>query len=231
MPPRSAKPSLLTVLSSVSPNPTIHRCLLRLLREVKRHFDHPDIDASHDFHHVLRVLKLSHSLSRHGLYDKLTVTLGALMHDVGDRKYSFHHHHRRGNPVANLLRRCRFPEEIVITISDLVAAVSYSHERTHPRRVRETIRRIPETAVVQDADRLDALGAVGLGRAFTYAAAAASSSPSKGRKDLNAAVYHCYEKLFRLQGMMKTHAGRREAGRRMRIMRQFVREWMREISF
>jgi len=103
----------------------------------------------------------------------------------------------------------------------LVAGVSYSSEVKNPQHVKDLIEMIPELAVVQDADRLDAIGAIGIGRCFTFGGA-------KGSRSLTDAIQHFDEKLLKLEGMMKTEAGRAMAEQRSNRIRDFMAWWQEE---
>ncbi|KAL6880828.1 hypothetical protein J3F83DRAFT_719979 [Trichoderma novae-zelandiae] len=110
-------------------------------------------------------------------------------------------------------------EELADRIQTICLGVSYTGEMKDPARVRDLIEEHPELAVVQDADRLDAIGAVGIGRAFTFGGA-------KGRA-LGDSIAHFDEKLLRLEGYMKTDVGRemaRERTERMRLMQEWWRQ-------
>jgi len=110
------------------------------------------------------------------------------------------------------------------TCDDIVAmtgAVSYSVEKRDPEATRAIIERIPETAIVQDADRLDAIGAIGIARCFTY-------NGAKGAAGLDTAIAHFEDKLLRLESMMKTQSGRRMAAQRSSRVRQFMVWWQQE---
>lgn len=91
----------------------------------------------------------------------------------------------------------------------IVEHVSYSHELKNPQAVQEAIITHPELAVVQDADRLDAIGAIGIGRVFTYGAAKA---PERG---IHGSVQHFVDKLENLEGLMKVKRLRRHFMRRL----------------
>ena len=130
-------------------------------------------DASHDFHHIERVLALAKHIHAkeaarnqdEGALDTNLIHLGALMHDVGDRKYI-----KPGENVTTLVKDTLLAlgasEQTATAVQDIVSHVSYSTETKDPEGVRAAIARRPELAIVQDADRLDCIGAVGIGRCW-----------------------------------------------------------------
>ncbi|KAH9883111.1 hypothetical protein J1614_000481 [Plenodomus biglobosus] len=187
-------------------------------------------DASHDYAHILRVLSNTHLIHQSELqahpetiYNTPALYLSALLHDVGDHKYAHPDRPETSpNPIATLLIHHGAAPDLAQKVQDIVTCVSYSHELRNPDLVREVLRKHPELAIVQDADRLDALGAVGIGRCFSFGAA---KFPEQG---MERAVGHFSEKLYRVERMMKTGLGREMAGRRTEVLRGFEREWGRE---
>lgn len=130
-------------------------------------------------------------------------------------------HHPPHPTTETHLLSLGWPPHIAIPVSIIATSISYTTETLHPQIHLSALRRFPELAVVQDADRLDALGAVGIGRAFAYGGA-------RGR-GLSETVAHFEDKLARLEGMMKTGEGRRLArarGERVGVFRGWVREEM-----
>lgn len=116
------------------------------------------------------------------------------------------------------------PDALAAKVQAVVGAVSYSSELKDPAKVGRVMGRCPELAVVQDADRLDALGAVGIGRAFTYGGAVGGKGRGRG---MGETIDHFTEKLERLEGMMKTEVGRgmaRERTERLKIFRGWWEE-------
>ncbi|KAI1433264.1 hydrolase [Xylaria sp. CBS 124048] len=173
-------------------------------------------DASHDFNHIRRVVHLARHIqaSTPGT-SRDVVILAALLHDVGDKKYL-----KPGEDGARLvhdvLTSLGAPAGLASKVQAICHGVSYSSEVKDPARVVELIKEYPELAVVQDADRLDAIGAVGIGRTFTYGGA-------KGRP-MEQTMAHFEEKLLRLEGLIKTDAGRQLAKQRtdrLRLMQQW----------
>lgn len=203
---------------------------------VKEYMSH--YDASHDYKHIERVLGIARVIlreerarasssstsspheqtpARHARvqYDEALVTLGALLHDVGDKKYL-----QPGQDATTLVRDVLLdrgaPADVADKVQDLVLHVSFSTEKKDPQKIRDKIAAVPELAIVQDADRLDAIGAVGIARCFTFGGA-------KGRQNgLDESVEHFVEKLELLEGMMKTETGRdlaRERTERLKVFR------------
>ena len=111
--------------------------------------------------------------------------------------------------------------ELAETVQAVVSAVSYSTETKNPSLIQRTQVAHPELAIVQDADRLDAIGAVGIGRTFTYGGA-------KGSREMDETIGHFTEKLEKLEGMMKTDEGRRMAVERTKRLRMFRGWWEEE---
>lgn len=200
---------------------------------VKQYFQDPKFDASHDFNHVLRVTAIAIKIleqeqrrtQRQDLtpYDPQTVILGALLHDIDDRKYRVN-----GSQDCPLVQqelvRLGLDASQAAKIQILVDGVSYSSEKKNPQRVRDLLITVPELAIVQDADRLDATGAVGVGRCFAYGAA-------KTNRDLANTMEHFDDKLFKLEGMMKTETGRQLGREYTARLRQFQSWWQEEIDF
>jgi uncharacterized protein len=191
---------------------------------VEDFFTNPKFDASHDFRHVKRVVNTAISIcdtetaTNAAPLDLYTVILGALLHDVEDKKYA-----QSKDAIHNALLEVGMPEDEALKLQDLVEGVSYSTEKKDPAKVETTIAEIPELAVVQDADRLDAIGAIGVARCFAFGGA-------KGARSLEDSIEHFHEKLFLLEGMMKTDTGRRMAAERSRRLREFVGWWNGEIK-
>lgn len=200
---------------------------------VRKYFDNPKFDASHDFNHVLRVTAIAIKIldreqqrqRREGKpdYNTLTVILGALLHDVDDRKYRVNG--GENVPIAQQeLVRLGLESAKANRIQLLVDGVSYSSEKKNPQRVRDLLITVPELAIVQDADRLDAIGAIGVGRCFAYGAA-------KTTRDLDSTMDHFDDKLVKLEGMMKTETGRQLGAKCTARLKQFQSWWQEETEF
>ncbi len=183
-------------------------------------------DASHSYDHIQRVVALARRIYAESpaepALDPKVILLGALLHDVGDRKY-LKPCEDATTMVAKILVEHGAPEDLAEKVQAICLGVSYSTESKNPERVRELIKVHPELAVVQDADRIDAIGAVGLGRMFTYGGA-------KTGRSLADSMEHVDEKLLRLEGMTKTEAGRKIAKERTERLLLFKQWWKEETS-
>ncbi|MCJ1404616.1 hypothetical protein MMC11_007842 [Xylographa trunciseda] len=222
--------------SPTGPSPEPATSLIARVKEfVKNYMSQPQYDASHDYNHILRVLALAqHILSIEQAtnpsvsYDPTIVTLAALMHDVGDHKYLPTIISGGGSDDPNTLVKTTLinlgaPLFQARYVQSIVKSVSYSHEIRDPAHVRGVLLQHPELAIVQDADRLDALGAVGIGRTFTYTGA-------KGKRTddgMQETIRHFEDKLERLTEMMKTGEGKRLAKERTQRLKVF-KEWWEE---
>lgn len=185
-------------------------------------------DASHDFSHIARVLSLAKTIeaSERQLHpewnlDTELITLAALLHDVGDKKY-LSPGESSEQTVHDFLVRTGAAEELARKVQKVVTNVSYSSEMKNPEMVKLLIAEMPELAVVQDADRLDALGAIGIGRCFTFGATRESG------RGMEESIDHFEEKLEKLGGMMKTSSGMKLAEQKTQRLLLFKAWWREE---
>lgn len=185
-------------------------------------------DASHNYQHVQRVVELAktiESLERDAdpavRYRSDIIVLASLLHDVGDKKYLLDGEDGE-KMVENLLLNLHADRALASEVQAIVNHCSYSNEIRDPDKVQRFITEHLELAIVQDADRLDALGAIGIARSFAYNAVKKSS--------LDAAIAHFPEKLEMLEGMMKTRAGRKMAVVRSHRLREFRSWWEDEVT-
>lgn len=167
--------------------------------------------GGHDLDHTLRVLKNTMEIAAEEPdCDSRLAALAALLHDADDHK--LFKTENNANARAFLRENSVSPADTERIIA-AVNAVSFSQNRGHR----------PETAegrVVQDADRLDAMGAVGIARTFAYGG-------ERGRP-MEESIQHFYDKLLLLHGMMNTEAARKLAEKRHAFLETFLREYLDE---
>lgn len=201
-------------------------------------------DSSHDFHHIQRVRHLAKFIAiTEGLTqdDQLIVELGALLHDLKDWKYCADEI-AGADAARKFLSQENVPVEIIDQICHIIANIGFSKEVGTQNTPRDDDRQtITPFEVVQDADRLDALGAIGIARCLTYGGAKNNIlyDPNISvREHLNEKEYkngksttinHFPEKLFKLTDLMKTPTGKQIANHRHQLMvdyyQQFLKEW------
>jgi uncharacterized protein len=189
-------------------------------------------DSGHGWSHIERVVRLAlHIRDCEGRGDRLTVELGALLHDVGDHKFAAHD---GPEEIRRLLGNLGVSSGVIAEVVRINENISFSKsKRADPSSV--------EMQIVQDADRLDAMGAIGIARAFNYGGfkgndiydhrVRITDPPLLTRTSSNSVstVHHFYDKLLLLRDLMNTPTGRRLADERHNYMvhylDQFFREW------
>lgn len=186
-------------------------------------------DPSHDYRHVQRVFKLAkiienreHNSDPTVRYRSDIIALASVLHDVGDKKYMVENEDGE-TMVERLLLSLEADAALASEVQAIVNHVSYSNEIRDPGKVQRFLYQHPELAIVQDADRLDALGAFGIARCIAYNAVK--------KKNLDTAVVHFSEKLEKLEGMMKTRTGRQMAAVRSQRLKEFRGWWEKEEEF
>ena len=177
-------------------------------------------DASgHDFDHTLRVFHTATRLAEEEGADLQTVQLAALLHDVDDRKLSPETCEGKLRAVK-FLQENHIPQEKIREIVDIISRISFSAKLAPPESI--------EGKCVQDADRLDAIGAIGIARTFAFGGSRGRRMHDPEGKDQNASIQHFYDKLLLLKEGMHTPTGRRLAEERDRFMRQFLEQFYAE---
>lgn len=192
--------------------------------------------SGHDWWHVWRVQRLALAIGREegAGADLFVVELAALLHDVGDWKFRGGDEGAGGREAASWLRGLGVEEALVGRVAEVVGEVSYKGAGV------ATPAGSAEAAAVQDADRLDALGAIGVARAFAFGGARGRALHDPALPPVlhgSAAGYkgaagptlnHFWEKLLQLEGRMQTATGRRLAGERHRFVEEFVARFLAE---
>lgn len=189
--------------------------------------------SGHDFYHTVRVYKLATQIAEHEKADVKTVQLAALLHDVDDIKLSPDTYSEKKNAVS-FMTAGNVDRKTIEAVCKIIDSVSFVGTDSV---IPETI----EGKCVQDADRLDAMGAIGIARTFAYGGSKGRAiydpeiKPKTGmnkeeyRKNENStSINHFYEKLLLLESMMNTSEGRRLAKRRIAVMQEFLDEFIAE---
>ena len=208
-------------------DPTIVNDAVEFVRNIFK-----DDYSGHDYFHTLRVYKMATRIAEQEDADLMTVQLAALLHDVDDIKLSPETHANKDRVVA-FLREHDISEAMIETICEIIGEVSF---RGMDSTVPETI----EGRCVQDADRLDAMGAIGVARAFAYGGShnrvihdpdikpAVNMNADEYQKHISTTVNHFYEKLFQLKDLMNTDTAKKIAEQRDSYMKSYISEFLDE---
>ena len=196
-------------------------------------------EAGHDWFHTERVWKLARKISENEKCNSTVVDLGALLHDIADPKF-----HNGDETLAlkvseEFLRSQNLTAEIISQVLFIIKFISFKNRFEMPEQLPV------EFKIVQDADRLDALGAIGIARTFNFGGYRNNrmyhpdippnlNLTKRGyKKSEGTTVNHFYEKLLLLKDMMHTDTGKKIAVERHQFMldflRQFYREWNVEL--
>ncbi len=196
-------------------------------------------EGGHDWWHIERVLKNAQAIAREENVNNLIVELGTLLHDIADAK--FHNGDESIGPkkARDFLQSLQLDKEIIDHVESIIKNISFKGGNFQP-----SFNSI-ELAIVQDADRLDALGAIGIARAFNYGGFKNREIYNPGispdlkmtkdayKKSNAPTINHFYEKLLLLKNRMNTTAGKRLAEERHKFMElyleQFFNEWQGKI--
>lgn len=179
-------------------------------------------DGGHDWWHINRVRDLSLFICKgEGKGDLLTVEISALLHDIGDQKFREHSAGDHIMLIRNLLENLCLEKELIGEVIFINENISYS-KGARPEAVS------PEFMAVQDADRIDAIGAIGIARAFNYGGYINNSIwDPEGLQP--STVAHFYDKLLKLKDLINTETGRQIAMDRHKYLEsyliQFYKEW------
>ncbi len=188
--------------------------------------------SGHDFFHSLRVYQMATNIAKKENADVFIVQLASLLHDVDDRKLS-PATYKSKERVISFLNTHNVDKHIIDRVCKIIDEVSFNGTDT-------VIPSSIEAKCVQDADRLDAMGAIGIARAFAYGGShnrAIYNPEIKPRTDMNKNEYHTYnsttinhfyEKLFLLKYMMNTSTAKEIAEYREKYMKSFLDEFMAE---
>jgi uncharacterized protein len=199
---------------------------------VKSSFE--NAEGSHDWWHVYRVWQNAIHIAEQEKADIFVVQLAALLHDIADWK--FHHGDDTVGPrlAKEWLKKLSVDEEIITHVCEIIQGVSFKGAGV------ETQMKTREGMVVQDADRLDAIGAIGIARAFAYGG-------HKGREIYNPGIKpehhksfeqyknsqsptlnHFHEKLLLLKDLMNTGTARKMAEEKHAFMENFLERFFKE---
>ncbi len=191
--------------------------------------------TGHDWWHMYRVWQLSKYIAKKEKgADFLVMELAALLHDIAD--FKFHGGDLEAGPKAarKWLQSLKVDEKTISHVEDIVRNISFKSAD-----VKQNLQTL-EGQIVHDADKLDAMGAIGIARLFTFGGAHGRLVYDPNQQHLGnytyelakqqntSAVHHFYEKLLHLKNRMYTKAGKQIAAHRHKYMEDFLQEFYKE---
>lgn len=196
-----------------------------------------DAEGGHDWFHIERVYNNAKHIAEREDVDLFVVELGALLHDIADAKFHDGDESIGPEKATSFLQSIQVPDDIIDHIVNIIVHISFksSLDKNQSNRFNSK-----ELQVVQDADRLDAIGAIGIARAFNYGgfknrslydpeiAPNLNQDKETYKKSTAPTINHFYEKLLLLKDKMNTSTGRTLAENRHVFMEQFLNEFYAE---
>ena len=193
-------------------------------------------EGGHDWFHIQRVFKNTLLIAKDEKVDVLVVSLGALLHDIADAKFNGGDETVGPQMAFEFLTSLEVDKKIVDQVVNIIENISYKSSLDSKKPFTSK-----ELQVVQDADRLDAIGAIGIARAFNYGgfknrelynpeiAPNLQMTKEEYKKSKAPTLNHFYEKLLLLKDKMNTETGKKLAENRhqytLEYLEQFYKEW------
>jgi uncharacterized protein len=189
-------------------------------------------DPAHDFNHIMRVYKNAQKLCKKEKANQKIVLSAVLLHDIisypKSDKHSKLSSQKSADEAKKILKKLNFTSEEIHIISDAIRDHSFSRGKT-PKTL--------EGKILQDADRLDALGAIGIARVF--AVGGSEKRPLYNSEDPFCKIHtpddetwtldHFYKKLLKLESLMNTKSAKIEAKKRTKLLNSFLSELKNEL--
>ena len=193
-----------------------------------------DAEGGHDWWHVYRVWQLSKHIAASENADKLVVELGALLHDIADSKFHDGDEEIGPRKAREFLASLGLDEALIQHVENIITNISFKGGK-EAQSFKST-----ELDIVQDADRLDAMGAIGIARTFNYGGFKnreiyhpdilpnLNMTKEEYKNSSAPTLNHFYEKLLLLKDRMNTATGKQMAIHRHRFMEQYLEEFYGE---
>jgi len=188
-------------------------------------------DPSHDFEHIMRVYRNAEKMCKKEKANTKLVLTAALLHDIvsypKSHKYSKLSSIHSAKKSKHFLKKYSFSDEEILIVSDAIRDHSFSQNK-----IPKTI----EGKILQDADRLDALGAIGIARVFATAGSLKRqfynpNDPFCNKRkpdDKTWTIDHFFQKLLKLESLMNTKSGKVEAKKRTLVLKKFLNQLKQE---
>jgi len=199
-------------MNQLSPSEVINEAL-DLMKKI-----HSSDSSGHDVFHVQRVYQMAMNLASYYDVDIEVVALASILHDLDDPKISENTHF-----VDRFLKNALISENQKESIQEIIQNMSFSKQKEG------ALVQSLEGKIVQDADRLDAIGAIGIARCFAYGGS--KHRPMYlGDNDDNSSLAHFYQKLLKLEDLMNLEESRIIAHTRTKLMKDFLSHFHEEFD-
>ena len=207
----------------------------KVKNEIKAQFEGES--TGHDWHHILRVYNVAKYIQTKEGGDLETIELAALLHDISDHKFNGGKLDEGGKVTEEILKRHYASEELIKNVRYIVDNISFKGAKVKAEM--ESL----EGKIVQDADRLDAIGAIGIARTFAYGGnrnqpiyepsgeVVLHDSFEAYAHAKTSSINHFYEKLLLLKDRLNTKTGIELGEKRHKIMTDFLNEFHNEWNF
>ncbi len=191
-------------------------------------------EGGHDWWHIYRVWNNAKAIMQNEDCNELVVNLGSLLHDIADSKFYNGNEEVGPKKAKDFLGSQELDNETIAHVENIIRNISFKNTFDNPGF------RSIELDIVRDADRLDAIGAIGIARAFNYGGHTGSEiyNPNIKPKDFNSryeyknskstTINHFYEKLLKLKGLMTTETGKKLAEQRHEFMKDYLQQFYDE---
>jgi uncharacterized protein len=194
-----------------------------------------DAEGGHDWFHSLRVYKNAKLIAKNEMVDNYIVALGALLHDIADSK--FHNGDETIGPkmAKDFLLKHNVADFVIDNVIDIIKNISFNKSLEKNKKHNSL-----ELDVVQDADRLDAIGAIGIARCFNYGGFKnrklfdpsikpnVNLTKDEYKSSTAPSINHFYEKLLLLSDKMNTNTGKQIAMQRHQFMTEYLDQFNAE---
>lgn len=200
--------------------------------------------TGHDWWHIYRVWQNAKHIGRHEKVNMFVVELAALLHDIADWKLHGTSHKTGPEIAANWLKKNGVDAATIKHVSAIMHDMTYRGPKAQAKELSR------EGQVVQDADRLEAMGAIGIARVFAFGPVIKQpihvpglkphlyatahqyrrkyTGQAKNKREQGSSINHFYEKLLLLKDLMNTPSGKKLAAHRHQYMLDYLREFFQE---
>ena len=207
----------------------------KIINEIKGQFENDT--SGHDWHHINRVLNISRYLHSNEGGNLEVIELAAILHDISDHKFNGGKLDEGGKVTQDILIKHGIDTKTITEVRYIVDNISYKGANTKAEM--NTL----EGQIVQDADRIDAIGAIGIARTFAYGGntnqaiydPALKVNMHESFEDYantkTCTINHFYEKLLLLKDRLNTESGKKLGQERHELMENYLNSFLQEWNF